>query len=165
MSSRDSPSRLSASVTVVSLSEPNALMPMTPPRRSAAVRTPGAVNNVKRMTLLSDATSRRSPPPRLIRTTEESPTCMMSMRPAASSCAPRLPPFVLRMSTFRPWARNNPPSSAIQKASTVFTASEMPTLSSTIWAAPAGLAVVVTIMPSAIKQSAERQRRGIVRRR
>ena len=39
------------------LSEPNALTATTPPLRSAAVFTPGAVKKVKRMTLLSEAIS------------------------------------------------------------------------------------------------------------
>jgi hypothetical protein len=56
------PRRASASVTVESLSEPNALTPMTPPLRSAAVLTPGAAKKVKRITLLSEAMVRRSPP-------------------------------------------------------------------------------------------------------
>jgi hypothetical protein len=99
---RVSPSRASASVTVESLSDPNVLTPITPPLRSSTVFTPGAEKKVKRMTLLKEALLRSSPPPRLTRITEDSPTCMTSSRPACSSAAPRLPPFMLMMSTFRP---------------------------------------------------------------
>ena len=100
-SARVSPRRCSASVTVASLSEPKALTPTTPPLRSAAVLTPALEKNVKRITLLSEAMKRRSLPVRLNRTTDDKPTCMTSMRPAASSCAPRLPPFMLMTSTLR----------------------------------------------------------------
>ena len=103
-SSRLRPRRLSASVTVESLSEPKLLTPTTPPLRSAAVFTPGAEKNVKRITLASEATMRRSPPVRLSRITDDNPTCMASMRPAASSAAPRLPPFMLMISTLMPFA-------------------------------------------------------------
>src|SRR5882672_11100268 len=68
-SSRRMPRRASASVTVESLSDPNALTPTTPPLRSAAVLTPRPVKKVKRMTLLSDAIVRRSPPSSLSCTT------------------------------------------------------------------------------------------------
>ena len=90
-------------MTVESLSDPNALTPTTPPLRSAAVFTPGAVKKVKRMTLLSEAIVRRSPLASLSFTTEDSPTCIASMRPDWSSAAPRLPPFMLVISTARPW--------------------------------------------------------------
>ncbi len=99
---RESPNRCKASVTVESLSEPNVLTPTTPPLRSAAVFTPGAEKNVKRMTLLSEPITRKSPPARLSFTAEDSPTCMTSRWPACSSCAPRLPPLMLRISTLRP---------------------------------------------------------------
>ena len=56
------PSFCKASVTVESLSEPNVLTPTTPPLRSAAVFTPGAEKNVKRMTFESEPITRRSPP-------------------------------------------------------------------------------------------------------
>src|SRR6516164_8176014 len=98
------PSRASASVTVESLSEPNVLTPITPPLSSAAVFTPGAEKKVKRMTLLKEPIVRISPPLRLIRITEDNPTCMTSSRPACSSAAPRLPPLMLMMSTLSPWA-------------------------------------------------------------
>ncbi len=103
-SPRASPRRASASVTVESLSEPNVLTPMTPPLSSAAVFTPGAEKKVKRMTLLKEPMLRMSPPPRLTRITEDNPTCMTSRRPACSSAAPRLPPFMLMMSTLSPCA-------------------------------------------------------------
>ena len=103
-SSRLRPSRLSASVTVESLSEPKLLTPTTPPLRSAAVLTSAPEKNVKRITLASEATMRRSPPVRLSRTTDDKPTCMASMRPAASSAAPRLPPFMLMISSLMPAA-------------------------------------------------------------
>jgi hypothetical protein len=51
------------------------------------------------MTFASAATTRRSPPVLLRRITDDSPTCMASIRPAASSAAPRLPPFMLMIST------------------------------------------------------------------
>ena len=98
------PSRASASVTVESLSEPNVLTPMTPPLRSAALLTPVAEKKVKRMTFASDPISRMSPPPRLTRITDDSPTCMMSSRPACNSAAPRLPPCMLTISTLSPCA-------------------------------------------------------------
>jgi hypothetical protein len=101
---RVSASRASASVTVESLSEPNVLTPITPPLSSAAVFTAGAEKKVKRMTLLSEPMVRRSPPARLIRITEDNPTCMISSRPACSSAAPRLPPLMLTMSTLSPSA-------------------------------------------------------------
>ena len=53
-SSRVRPSFCKASVTVESLSEPKVLTPTTPPLRSAAVLTPGAEKNVKRMTFDSE---------------------------------------------------------------------------------------------------------------
>src|SRR5262249_52512429 len=96
------PSRASASVTVESLSEPNVLTPITPPLSSAAIFTPGAEKKVKRMTLLNEPMVRISPPLRLIRMTEDNPTCMTSSRPACSSAAPRLPPLMLMMSTLSP---------------------------------------------------------------
>ena len=95
---------MSANVTVESLSEPKLLTPTTPPLRSAAVLTSGPEKNVKRITLASEATMRRSPPVRLSRTTDDNPTCMASMRPAASSAAPRLPPFMLMISSLMPAA-------------------------------------------------------------
>jgi hypothetical protein len=98
------PSRASASVTVESLSEPNVLTPITPPLRSAAVLTFAAAKKVKRITLASDPMSRMSPPPRLTRITDDSPTCMMSRRSACNSATPRLPPCMLTMSTFSPCA-------------------------------------------------------------
>jgi hypothetical protein len=103
-SSRVNPSRCSVSVTVESLSEPNVLTPMTPPLRSAAVLTPGAEKNVNRMTLLSEPIARTSPPARLTLITDDNPTCIVSRRPACNSAAPRLPPLMLRISTFRPLA-------------------------------------------------------------
>ena len=101
---RVSPSRCNAGPTMTSLSEPKVLTPTTPPFRSAAVRTPGAAKNVKRMTLASAAMTRRSPPVRLSRTTDDRPTCMASISPAANAAAPRLPPLMLTISILRPLA-------------------------------------------------------------
>ena len=103
-SARVIPKRCSASVMVESLSEPNELMPITPPFRSAAVFTPGAVATTKRITLLMDAIRRRSPPPWFACTTDDMPTRIRSMLPACNSLAPRLPPPMLMTSTFRPLA-------------------------------------------------------------
>ena len=64
-SARVMPKRSSASVTVESLSDPMLLTPITPPLRSAAVFTPGAVAITKRITLLIDPIRRRSPPARV----------------------------------------------------------------------------------------------------
>src|SRR6202030_1394939 len=98
----------------------------------------GAAKKVKRITLLSDAMVRRSPPSWLSLTTEDSPTCMTSMRPDWSSWAPRLPAFMLMISTSRPWAAERAPPCAIHRASTVFTGSEMPTLKRVTSAAAIG---------------------------
>src|SRR5262249_57203000 len=68
----------------------------------AAVFTPGAEKKVKRITLLKEPMVRISPPARLMRITEDKPTCMTSSRPACSSAAPRLPPLMLMMSTLSP---------------------------------------------------------------
>src|SRR3954466_3222077 len=127
-SARLRPRRSSAMVTVESLSDPKVLTPMTPPLKSAAVFTPGAVTTTKRITLLMEAISRRSPPARLACTTDDSPTRMRSRRPACKLPAPRLPPFVCMSSTLRPCAAKKPPACAIQSGSTVLTASDMPTL-------------------------------------
>ena len=77
---------------------------MTPPLRSAAVFTPGAVAITKRITLLIDAISRRSPPARLACTTDDMPTRIRSILPACNSLAPRLPPPMLTISTLSPLA-------------------------------------------------------------
>src|SRR5580700_9137807 len=50
------------------------------------------------------------------------------MRAACSSSAPRLPPFMLRISTLSPCALYSPAARAMYQASTVFTGSEMPAL-------------------------------------
>ena len=89
---------------MVSLSEPAVLTPTTPPLRSAPVFTPGAEKKVKRTTFESEPISRRSPPVRLSRITEESPTCMASSWPSRSAAAPRLPPSMLRTLTLSPCA-------------------------------------------------------------
>src|SRR5262249_50335333 len=63
---------------------------------------PGAEKKVKRITLLKEPMVRISPPARLMRITEDKPTCMTSSRPACSSAAPRLPPLMLMISTLSP---------------------------------------------------------------
>ena len=98
------PKRSSASVTVESLSEPMVETPITPPLRSAAVFTSGVVAMTKRITLLMEATSRKSPPARLACTTDDMPTRIRSMVPACNSLAPRLPPPMLMISTLSPLA-------------------------------------------------------------